>query len=432
MDNKPHFKNNVAARRLDHATIKFNVTKRYEELDEKFKARKMNAKEMKEYENLKKVIANLPKMDNVFKFQENLITYQKALVEELSIRKSTSERTEKIESYMDFLEDQLKDLKDKILDTNSKLKDPNISEEDKEKLEGALESYKKKLGNNQLEYSKVYSEQNKQEKTSKTLNEKFKDLSKEDLCTELEKSSIAISKCTLYLNKLLKGESIEDIKVQENATDWKKFIADRRQSEKLHNLKKAQKAPLSLQAQIGDFVNSVMPEQQPEVSVEPREETSENLPVEVSDFDKKHPTLARFKNWFKDKFSKISDKVSRKTHESKVEEPEEEQEQESGSSANPVENREEHKEETKQDKGSQFRESLKQQTIADYDISKIAELGQKAYEEELANNKSNTEKKLAAKRLADNRRKLYGDSAKNMNTSISDKLNDLSKSDDER
>ena len=39
-----------------------------------FKARKMNAKEMKEYENLKKVIANLPKMDNVFKFQENLIT----------------------------------------------------------------------------------------------------------------------------------------------------------------------------------------------------------------------------------------------------------------------------------------------------------------------------------------------------------------------
>ena len=167
-----------------------------------------------------------------------------------------------------------------------------------------------------------------------------------------------------------------------------------------------------------------MPEQQPEVSVEPREETSENLPVEVSDFDKKHPTLARFKNWFKDKFSKISDKVSRKTHESKVEEPEEEQEQESSSSAKPVENREE----TKQDKGSQFRESLKQQTIADYDISKIAELGQKAYEEELANN----EKKLAAKRLADNRRKLYGDSAKNMNTSISDKLNDLSKSDDER
>ena len=113
-------------------------------------------------------------------------------------------------------------------------------------------------------------------------------------------------------------------------------------------------------------------------------------------------------------------------------EPEEEQEQESGSSAKPVENREEHKEETKQDKGSQFRESLKQQTIADYDISKIAELGQKAYEEELANNKSNTEKKLAAKRLADNRRKLYGDSEKNMNTSISDKLNDLSKSDDER
>lgn len=424
MDNKPHFKNNVAARRLDHATIKFNVTKRYEELDEKFKARKMNAKEMKEYENLKKVIANLPKMDNVFKFQENLITYQKALVEELSIRKSTSERTEKIESYMDFLEDQLKDLKDKILDTNSKLKDPNISEEDKEKLEVALESYKKKLGNNQLEYSKVYSEQNKQEKTSKTLNEKFKDLSKEDLCTELEKSSIAISKCTLYLNKLLKGESIEDIKVQEDATDWKKFIADKRQSEKLHNLKKAQKAPLSLPTQIGNFVNSVMPEQQPEVSVEPHEETSENLPVEVSDFDKKHPTLARFKNWFKDKFSKISDKVSRKTHESKVEEPEEEQEQESGSSAKPVENREE----TKQDKGSQFRESLKQQTIADYDISKIAELGQKAYEEELANN----EKKLAAKRLADNRRKLYGDSAKEMNTGISDKLNDLSKSDDER
>lgn len=385
MDKKPNF-NNTSSKRLHHATFKYAVTKDFNDLDEKYKARKIKtSEELNKYKRLKKIIDNFPKMDNIFKYQENLVKYQESIIDELKRRDFIHSKKEETESYIDKLEDDSQKLKDKILDASSRLRDPNISESEKENLSNSLEDYKKKLGETYLELSKIYPSQNKPEKNKqdKKVYTKFGKLSNEDLCAELEKSSIQISKCSLYLTKLSKGEGLDGIKLREEKINWEKFVASERQADKMRNLESAQKEPLTLQTQIGNFVSSVIgePEPQPQPTSEPQPQpASEPQPqpsskelTEYNDFDKKHPRLAKIKNWFKDKFNKIRNRNNLELEEEQNQEPEE-------SKVNPKQ-----KPETKSsiNKSQQFKKSLRQQTIAEYDISKIAELGQKGYEQEV-------------------------------------------------
>lgn len=80
MDKKPNF-NNTSSKRLHHATFKYTVTKDFNDLDEKYKARKIKtSEELNKYKRLKKIIDNFPKMDNIFKYQENLVKYQELLL----------------------------------------------------------------------------------------------------------------------------------------------------------------------------------------------------------------------------------------------------------------------------------------------------------------------------------------------------------------
>lgn len=385
MDKKPNF-NNTSSKRLHHATFKYAVTKDFNELNEKYKAGEIKtSEELNRFKKLKRIIDNFPKMDNIFKYQENLVKYQESIIDELKRRDFIHSKKEETESYIDKLEDDSQKLKDKILDANSRLRDPNISESEKENLSNSLEDYKKKLGETYLELSKIYPSQNKPEKNKqdKKVYTKFGKLSNEDLCAELEKSSIQISKCSLYLSKLSKGEGLDGIKLREDKIDWEKFVASERQADKMRNLESAQKEPLTLQTQIGNFVSSVIgePEPQPQPTSEPQPQpASEPQPqpsskelTEYNDFDKKHPRLAKIKNWFKDKFNKIRNRNNLELEEEQNQEPEE-------SKVNPKQ-----KPETKSsiNKSQQFKKSLRQQTIAEYDISKIAELGQKGYEQEV-------------------------------------------------
>lgn len=385
MDKKPNF-NNTSSKRLHHATFKYAVTKDFNELNEKYKAGEIKtSEELNRFKKLKRIIDNFPKMDNIFKYQENLVKYQESIIDELKRRDFIHSKKDETESYIDKLEDDSQKLKDKILDANSRLRDPNISESEKENLSNSLEDYKKKLGETYLELSKIYPSQNKPEKNKqdKKVYTKFGKLSNEDLCAELEKSSIQISKCSLYLSKLSKGEGLDGIKLREDKIDWEKFVASERQADKMRNLESAQKEPLTLQTQIGNFVSSVIgePEPQPQPTSEPQPQpASEPQPqpsskelTEYNDFDKKHPRLAKIKNWFKDKFNKIRNRNNLELEEEQNQEPEE-------SKVNPKQ-----KPETKSsiNKSQQFKKSLRQQTIAEYDISKIAELGQKGYEQEV-------------------------------------------------
>ena len=377
MDKKPNF-NNTSSKRLHHATFKYAVTKDFNELNEKYKAGEIKtSEELNRFKKLKRIIDNFPKMDNIFKYQENLVKYQESIIDELKRRDFIHSKKEETESYMDKLEDDSQKLKDKILDANSRLRDPNISESEKENLSNSLEDYKKKLGETYLELSKIYPSQNKPEKNKqdKKVYTKFGKLSNEDLCAELEKSSIQISKCSLYLTKLSKGEGLDGIKLREEKIDWEKFVASERQADKMRNLESAQKEPLTLQTQIGNFVSSVIgePEPQPQPTSEPQPQPSSKELTEYNDFDKKHPRLAKIKNWFKDKFNKIRNRNNLELEEEQNQEPEE-------SKVNPKQ-----KPETKSsiNKSQQFKKSLRQQTIAEYDISKIAELGQKGYEQEV-------------------------------------------------
>ena len=99
--------------------------------------------------------------------------------------------------------------------------------------------------------------------------------------------------------------------------------------------------------------------------------TSNDVIMAVEDL----PLSSKIKNWFKDKFDKIRNRNNLKLEE------EEQQNQEPEESK--VDPKQEPETKSSINKSQQFKKSLRQQTIAEYDISKIAELGQKGYEQEV-------------------------------------------------
>jgi hypothetical protein len=234
-------------------------------------------------------------------------------------------------------------------------------------------------------------------------------MTKEQLQELSEKTNIQISKTYLYIANLKQGRNIDEIKTIEENTDWKKLMADKRNSEKLRNLRADQKEERegqdnnpTVQTQIANNVQGILENN------EDKEEDKEEYLSPVSEFDQKHPRLARIKNWFKDNFNKIKNRFAKDDYEEEYEEEYDEEPDEENTDG--------------KNKRSKF---LKSMTVADYDISKVAEKGMEEY---LRTNKEENKSEVA-KRILKNRQELYGKSANK--TAIDDKLEKLTKDDEQ-
>ena len=183
----------------------------------------------------------------------------------------------------------------KVAKIQKKLKSKDISAEDKKKLQEELQKTNMKCEENNETYVKT----TEGLKQAEQKNGKFEKFDKEDLKMMSNKLSIQSSKVNFYANRLMKGYSIEAIKVSDKTTDWS-MKAKGKEAEKTKNLKNATKKngkiDLMTEEELAADVKKIMAEKKKE---------EEKGMVKVSEFDQKHPRLAKIKNFF----SNIKNKV---------------------------------------------------------------------------------------------------------------------------
>ena len=306
-------------------------------------------KQKKQLENIKE---NLPKIQNLIEFKDKVSTTKNEIDSELKNRKNLSNLTEEQE----MLDKEIELIMSITEQLNQKLKSKDISDEDRKKIQEQLDKADKKRAENSDRYAK-----NSQELLNpKGKLGKFEKISNEDLEMMSSKLSIQLSKVNFYGNRLIKGYNIESIKASEKTSDWK-MKALGKDAEKMSELRATAKNEKEIEKTTGKLITK---------DVEKDEEKSM---IEVSEFEQKHPRLAKIKKFFtnlRDKIHKTSDKDD-KGDEEEIKEGKEESK--------------EGKEESKEEgiSGNKHKEFVKiLQNMDEYEIYDVAEKGLDGIKEE--------------------------------------------------
>ena len=278
------------------------LDKKIKELEDKHSIEIKNKKDTKEKgettksyvkqkKQLEKIKGNLPKIQNLIEFKDTIASMKTEIDDEIKSRESIS----KLSQIKAGLDKENEALMAKVAKIQKKLKSKDISAEDKKKLQEELQKTSMKCEENNETYVKT----TEGLKQAEQKNGKFEKFDKEDLKMMSNKLSIQSSKVNFYANRLMKGYSIEAIKVSDKTTDWS-MKAKGKEAEKTKNLKNATKKngkiDLMTEEELAADVKKIMAEKKKE---------EEKGMVKVSEFDQKHPRLAKIKNFF----SNIKNKV---------------------------------------------------------------------------------------------------------------------------
>ena len=384
----------------DKEQWKKGIIERYEELKKKEENKTITKDEHKEYKRYEKIKSNIPKVENLWGYLEDLKEFRNQLDEEMQFRNEIKRQEERLAT----LDREMENIKFRIKETQEEIK--YAEGKTRTVLMEDLDKYKLSLSKNQDEYSKTFIA-NREQKEIKT---ELSDMPTEQIQDLIRKTDIQNSKTNMYIEKLKQGMDINDITPMVDKADFSHLKADKANSEKMRELKDAQRnngekvTPKSIKDHIAQTVQGYMKDEEKRKEYEENETALAN----VSEFDKKHPRLARIKNWFKEKFHSIKNRMDSAIYEEEQEDGELEAEEKGLEEETPR---------------AKFIEKL---TVADYDIAKVAETGSKEYQKE--DRKPKVDKKEFAKKLMENRKALYGESLKE--SSIDSKLDEIANEDE--
>lgn len=293
-----------------------NVDAREDELEDKIKNKTITKEEYKEYEKMMRIEKNYSKVRNVIRYKQDLEELKDKIAEELASRSNSIKDGLKNEMSMEHLEKALIVLKAKQKEISEKLKDKGLSEQERRKLENELSECNREISKNNLMYSEAYAKAKNGSKEP-TVKDKLSSMSEVELKTTYRKVCIQISKCNLYGNNLMKGRKFEDVKAMDLNTDWEND--DREYKLDLKNLKakgketkKIRENKDAVKEEISKSVKGIMGKakvaNQDIGTEEMTEEEEEKALANISEFDQKHPKIAKIKNWFKNKIAKVKEK----------------------------------------------------------------------------------------------------------------------------
>lgn len=268
--------------------------------------------EYNEYQKILRIKSNINKVKNILELRDEIdkeIELAKGEIERIETIKKANEKEILNSENMDKILAE-------ISEVEKDLKNPNLDEKEKEELElkhKDLIEKKDKNNNNYRKIQKVF-EQNAKPKT-----DKFKTMSIEDLNKKVFDLSSKRSKCSMVCNNLMKGLSWDSIEVKLDNWQSKRYTSKEKITSKAKNTPEAtidinelgKKIIKQTEEQIKNGLRSEETgigdiKKEPKVEKEDKKEDTEL--VVVSEFDKKHPRLAKIKNWFKNKFKNISKK----------------------------------------------------------------------------------------------------------------------------
>ena len=278
------------------------------ELQEKFAHKSITREELKEFEKAKKIKENMPKVENIVEYRKKLEGQLKELKAEQDRRKSLVD----LEKEAKKLDGELSRLNVDKAVAERELKTPDLSDDKKAEIEARLAGIKEKMNKNQEAFSK---NQLTIAATSKA-GGKLAELPDEELQAKRTNISTKISKCHMICGKLVEGYSWDSIDMKLEQWNDRKLTSKKETAEKMRQsakedkkekaerpdpeAKKEEKAPLKREGTGKERpIATPVPEAKKDEKAEQKEDKEEKSLVEVSEFDKKYPRLAKIKNFFK-------------------------------------------------------------------------------------------------------------------------------------
>ena len=269
---------------------------RISELQEKFNNKSITRDELKEFEKSKRIKENISKVDNVVEYKNKLEGQLKEIKAEQDRRKSLVD----LDKEAKKLDGELGRLKIERAVAERELRTPDLSDDKKAKIEARLAGIKDKMIENQENQLTIAA-------TSKA-GGKLAELPEEELSGKRTNISSKISKCNMICGKLIEGYSWDSIDMKLEQWQDRKLTSKKETADKMRNAAKEDKKEkaerTSSQAregagrELGKGKATIGRTNQEDSKEKPEEEKAGPL-VEVSEFDRKHPRLAKIKNFFK-------------------------------------------------------------------------------------------------------------------------------------
>ena len=288
--------------RTSQAGIKDSTSKEY-------KDGKANQKEKeKEINKMKALKQNMPQVKRVIDQKDKLTNRLKQLNEQ----KKEVEDTKKLGQEGKKLEDELNKLLENEKKIKEALKNPKLTDESRAKLQESLnknalaqKSNHEKFSANQLE-----------------LTEKLNSpLQKKDFEKEIQATKNMLSKCNFIGRNLMEGKRMQEITTDLSKWEDKKFVDKTAETKKkTEKSKEPEKTEKPKEAEKGGKSKDDITEYEKAVNEKINEEDKDL--AEISEFDQKHPRIAKVKNFFKNMgtkaksaYEKVKDKITKKADE---------------------------------------------------------------------------------------------------------------------
>lgn len=295
------------------------LDKNLEEVKAKYNNKEIDAKQyIKEQKRIEKIKNNLSKVENLVKFRYELNDLKSMLEDELINRYGQAKsivNSKEIDKKIEESDKKNEELLTRIDEIKAKLKNKNLTKNEIENLQKGLKENEKKLDANNKEFLELNARRNnnKQSSIEQANGQQFSMLKSDDLKKEYSKVCMKLSRNNFFAKRLLKGYDIESIKIEDKNIDWeaKKYTINAKQIEKIKKLKeaakeneksidKSEKTPEKIteeaEKKIGEDVKEIM-----------KDKESTAL-IEVSEFERKHPRLAKIAKFFSNIKNKISNK----------------------------------------------------------------------------------------------------------------------------
>ena len=389
------------------------LDKNLDEVKAKYNNKEIDAKQyIKEQKRIEKIKNNLSKVENLVKFRYELNDLKSMLEDELINRYDQAKsivNSKEIDKKIEESDKKNEELLTKIDEIKAKLKNKNLTKNEIENLQKGLKENEKKLDANNKEFLELNARRNnnKQSSIKQANGQQFSMLKSDDLKKEYSKVCMKLSRNNFFAKRLLKGYDIESIKIEDKTIDWeaKKYTINAKQIEKIKKLKeaakeneksidKSEKTPEKIteetEKKIGEDVKEIM-----------KDKESTAL-IEVSEFERKHPRLAKIAKFFSNIKNKISNKKENDVQvdtDEQEKNDEAEEKQESENNGQKIEEQQENnlqkEEEVPENKHKDFIKRLND--MDQYEIFDVAEKGMDGIKEDRMNE--------AKKRLMENKQK---------------------------
>lgn len=348
----------------------------------------------------------MSKVENLVKFRYELNDLKSMLEDELINRYGQAKsivNSKEIDKKIEESDKKNEELLTRIDEIKAKLKNKNLTKNEIENLQKGLKENEKKLDANNKEFLELNARRNnnKQSSIEQANGQQFSMLKSDDLKKEYSKVCMKLSRNNFFAKRLLKGYDIESIKIEDKNIDWeaKKYTINAKQIEKIKKLKeaakeneksidKSEKTPEKIteeaEKKIGEDVKEIM-----------KDKESTAL-IEVSEFERKHPRLAKIAKFFSNIKNKISNK---KENDVQVDTDEQKKNDEAENNGQKIEEQQENnlqkEKEVPKNKHNDFIKRLND--MNQYEISDVAEKGMDGIKEDRMSE--------AKKRLMENKQK---------------------------